>query len=159
MATIEINGVACVFPRVPYGTLESWPATSRTHYLAYKLSDNPLHNSTIAAMLSTAYDFGAFSRPPFWVHDEDGTAVVLLENASRSVMDTITTWLTWTIGANHLYLYPYQRALTGLRLQYEEMGKDIERTAELLQYKKQYSRLSKAGNPLKTPSDNADTDN
>ena len=151
MATIDINGIICNFPKVPRGTLESYCVTSRTHYLAYKLSDNPLHNATISAMLASGYEFGAFSRPPFFVQDEDGRAIVLLENPSARVVDTITTWLSWTIGANHLYLYPYQKAIVELRLKAEQDAQDTDRAIDLMRYDNLYKRTLTNGNPHNIP--------
>ena len=66
MATINITGTDCVFPCVPAGVLQTFGVTSRTHYLAWKLSENPIHNAVISAMLSSAYEFGAFARPPYF---------------------------------------------------------------------------------------------
>ena len=151
MATIDINGIMCNFPKVPRGTLESYCVTSRTHYLAYKLSDNPLHNATISAMLASGYEFGAFARPPFFVQDEDGRAIVLLENPSARVVDTITTWLSWTIGSNHLYIYPFQKAIVEMRIKAEQDAKDTDRTIDLMRYDNLYKRTLTNGNPHNTP--------
>lgn len=158
MATIEINGLQCNFPRVPRGTLQSWCVTSRTHYLAYKMSENPLHNSTISAMLCSAYDFGAMEKPPFWAVDEEGTAVVLLENPSARVMDAVTNWLSWTIGTNKLYNHPYRDALTAQMQRVEAENKDISRTAELAHYDRLYRQTLTAGTPLNIPPHGHTTD-
>lgn len=151
MATISINGIACQFPKVPLGTLESWPVSSRTHYLAYKIHHNYLLNSTITALLSAAYEIGALARPPFWVADEEGRAIVLLENPSATVMDTITSWITWINGPNcHVYTYPYQNAIVELRQRAEEQANETNRTLDLMKYDNLYKRTLGAGNPLKT---------
>jgi len=151
MSTITINGITCQFPQVPRGTLESYGATSRTHYLAYRLSDTPLFTATISALLSTAYYIGAFARPPFFVQDEGGRAIVLLENPSAAIMDSITSWLTWTMGASSwLHLYPYQKAIVELRLKAEQDAKDTDRTIDLMRYDNLYKTTLGAGSPLRT---------
>lgn len=149
MATININGIDCKFPKVPLGTLESWPASSRTRYLAYKIHHNHLLNSTITALLSAAYEIGALARPPFWAADEEGRAIVLLENPSATVMDSITSWITWINGPNsHFYTYPYQQAIVELRQRAEEEAKETNRTLDLMRYDNLYRRTLGAGNPL-----------
>lgn len=151
MSTISINGVSCMFPQVPRGTLESYGVTSRTHYLAYRLSDNPLFSSTIAAMLSTAYYIGAFARPPFFVQDEEGRAITLLENPSAAILDNITSWLTWTMGASSwLHLYPYQKAIVELRLKAEQDAMDTDRTIDLMHYDNLFKQTIGTGNPIRT---------
>lgn len=153
MATININGVDCVFPCVPVGVLQTYGVTSRTQYLAYKLSQYTIHNAVISAMLSSAYEFGAFSRPPFFCeNDRDGRAIVLLENPSRTVLDHITDWLTWVVGPGcYTQLYPYQKAVQEMIKKAEEEGKDTDRAIDLMRYKNLYSRTIGAGNPHKLP--------
>lgn len=153
MATININGVDCVFPSIPTGTLQSYGVTDRTHYLAYKLSAYPVHNCVISGMLSSAYMFGAFSRPPFFCeNDNDGRAIVLLENASRTVTDHITDWVEWVMGPDSfVYLYPFQKAVQDLIRKAEEEGKDTDRAIDLMRYKNLYNRTIGAGTPHNFP--------
>lgn len=150
MATININGIDCNFPQVPQGTLESYGATSRTHYLAYRLSENPIHSTATAAMMASAYEFGAFARPPFWVQNEQGRVIALLENPSATVMDAITSWLQWTVGQDWLHLFPYQKAIVDLRLKAEQEAKDTDRAIDLMRYDNLYRRTLGAGAPLKS---------
>lgn len=153
MATININGVDCVFPCVPAGVLQTYGVTSRTQYLAYKLSQYPIHNAVISAMLSSAYEFGAFARPPYFCeNDTDGRAIVLLENPSRTVMDHITDWIEWVMGAgSFVSLYPYQKAVQELIRRAEEEGKDTDRAIDLMRYKNLYNRTIGAGTPHNPP--------
>lgn len=153
MAKININGTDCVFPSVPAGTLQNYGVTSRTHYLAWKLSKTPIHNAVISAMLSSAYEFGAFARPPYFCeNDTDGRAIVLLENPSRTVLDHITDWISWVVGPNSFIdLYPYQKAVQELIRKAEEEGKDTDRAIDLMRYKNLYNRTIGAGNPHNLP--------
>lgn len=150
MATTIINGIECTFPSVPAGVLHSYGVTSRTHYLAYKLSDIPIHNAVISGMLSSAFEFGAFARPPFFCeNDGDGRAIILLENPSATVLETILNWITWIVGPNcYKHLYPYQKAVKALMLQAEEMAKDTDRAVDLMRYKNIYNRTRYGENPL-----------
>lgn len=150
MATININGIECSFPKVPYGTLESYGATSRTHYLAYAIPEDQLISATICAMLQCAYHIGALARAPFYVQDgTDGRAIVLIENPSATVLDSITSWLTWSVGNNRWqHRYPYQRAIVELRLKAEQDAKDTHRTLDLMRYDNLYRCTLTAGNPI-----------
>lgn len=150
MATIDINGLPCTFPEVAEGVLRSLPVTTRTHMLAWKLSDKAQFTLTITAMLDTAYQFGAFERPPFYATDH-GKAIVLLENPSRAVLDSIDTWLTWTIGCNHVRLHPYGKAISQLSLQVDIQAQDATRMEEIKRYELEFRRSQNAGSPLKIP--------
>lgn len=160
MSSTIINGVECTFPSVPAGELKSYGVTSQTHYLAYKLSNTPIHNAVISAMLSSAYEFGAFARMPFFCeNDKDGRAIVLLENPSATVMDCILNWISWIVGPNcYVYLYPYQKAIKAMLLKSEDMAKDTDRAIDLMRYKNLYNRTTGVGNPLpyhEQPTDNS----
>ena len=119
----------CTFPSIPAGTLQNYGVTSRTHYLAWKLS-----------------------KTYFCENDTDGRAIVLLENPSRTVIDHITDWIEWVMGAgSFVYLYPYQKAVQELIRRAEEEGKDTDRAIDLMRYKNLYSRTIGAGNPHNLP--------
>lgn len=153
MATININGVDCVFPCVPVGVLQSFGVTDRTHYLAYKLSAYPIHNAAISGLFSSAYLFGGLAAPAFFCQmDTDGRAIVLLENPSRTVIDHITDWIEWVMGADSfVYLYPFQKAVQELIRRAEEEDKDTDRAIDLMRYKNLYNRTIGAGNPHNLP--------
>lgn len=153
MATININGVDCVFPCVPVGVLQSVGVTDKTHYLAYKISAYPIHNAAISGLFSSAYLFGGLAKPAFFCQvDNDGRVIVLLENPSRTVMDHITDWIEWVNGPDSfVYLYPFQKAVQELIKRAEEEGKDIDRAIDLMRYKNLYNRTIGAGNPHNFP--------
>lgn len=153
MAKIEICGITCSFPQVPKGTLESYGVTPRTHYLAYKIPSVPILAATISGLFSAAYEIGAMERPAFFVQDEDGRAIVLLEHPSHTVLDNILSWLAWTVGTQTVSFCPYTKAVTELRDQADKQHKDITLEIEYRYYDKLYKKTLGNGAPLNAPED------
>lgn len=151
MAKIDICGIICSFPQVPIGTLESYGVTPRTHFLAYKIPSVPILAATISGLFAAAYEIGAMERPAFFVQDENGRAIVLLEHPSHTVLDNILSWLAWTVGTQTVSYCPYTKAVAELRVQADKQQKDITLEIEYRYYDKLYQKTLGNGSPLKAP--------
>lgn len=152
MAEININGINCQFLGAPLAALKNYNPTTRTHYLAWRTLPSP-HNITIKMMLNSAFEIGAFERPPYWVLDDDRHEAVLLENPSQSIMDSICSWLNWTGGCNRIYCCPYADALREELLRSDEVVENANRWYDYNHHKLYLKATYTTGSPLKIPTD------
>ena len=158
MAEININGLHCQFLGAPLAALKNYSPTTRTHYLAWRTLP-PTHNLAVKMMINSAFDIGAFERPPYWVLDDDSHEAVLLENPSHIIMDTICAWLNWTGGCNRLYCCPYADALREELLRSDEVVEKVNRWYDYHHHTLYLKSTYTNGSPLKNPATDAATVN
>lgn len=110
MAEINLCGHICVFPQVPHATLIQYGVTPRTTELAYK-TPNPTVNMMLTCMVQSMYLITALERAPFLVEDGART-IYLLEHPNKQVLETLASWLRWTVGTQFSIIEPYRIAKT-----------------------------------------------
>lgn len=158
MAEININGLSCQFLGAPIAALKNYNPTTRTHYLAWRTLP-PTHNLAIKMMLNSAFEIGAFERPPYWVLDDERHQAVLLENPSHAVMDNIEAWINWTGGCNRIFCCPYADALRQQLANSDEVVEKVNRWYDYHHHTLYLKSTYTSGSPLKVPAIDAPTDN